>query len=188
MVRPRLTRNRSSGNESRKILDIGDLAVTCTCVRVPVFTGHSMAINAEFASELTPERATELLDDAPGVELADMPMPLRAAGTDPTLVGRIRRDLGAPNALAPVLVRGQPAQGGGAQRRADRRIAAGARRDLVTDFPTEVLKRSQRGRHSSWNSRSSSPPSSGSSGWSDDGSSGGIHRHSPGPPSTRKPL
>jgi aspartate-semialdehyde dehydrogenase len=87
-------------NESRKILDIGDLAVTCTCVRVPVFTGHSMAINAEFASELTPERAAELLDDAPGVELADMPMPLRAAGTDPTLVGRIRRDLGAPNALA----------------------------------------------------------------------------------------
>jgi len=87
-------------NESRKILDIGDLAVTCTCVRVPVFTGHSMAINAQFASELTPERATELLDDAPGVELSDMPMPLRAAGTDPTLVGRIRRDLGAPNALA----------------------------------------------------------------------------------------
>jgi aspartate-semialdehyde dehydrogenase len=87
-------------NESRKILDIVDLAVTCTCVRVPVFTGHSMAINAEFASELTPERATELLDDAPGVELSDMPMPLRAAGTDPTLVGRIRRDLGAPNALA----------------------------------------------------------------------------------------
>ena len=87
-------------NESRKILDIADLAVTCTCVRVPVFTGHSMAINAEFASELAPERATELLDDAPGVELADMPTPLRAAGTDPTLVGRIRRDLGAPNALA----------------------------------------------------------------------------------------
>jgi aspartate-semialdehyde dehydrogenase len=87
-------------NESRKILDIGDLAVTTTCVRVPVFTGHSLAISAEFDSELTPERATELLREAPGVELSDMPMPLRAAGTDPSLVGRIRRDPGAPNGLA----------------------------------------------------------------------------------------
>jgi aspartate-semialdehyde dehydrogenase len=87
-------------NESRKILDIGNLNVTCTCVRVPVFTGHSMAINAEFESDLTPERATELLGTAPGVELSDMPMPLRAAGTDPSLVGRIRRDLGVRNGLA----------------------------------------------------------------------------------------
>jgi aspartate-semialdehyde dehydrogenase len=87
-------------NESRKILGLGDLAVTATCVRVPVFTGHSMAITAEFESELTPERAAELLSDAPGVELSDMPMPLRAAGIDPTLVGRIRRDLGAPHGLA----------------------------------------------------------------------------------------
>jgi aspartate-semialdehyde dehydrogenase len=87
-------------NESRKILGLGDLVVTCTCVRVPVFTGHAMAINAEFDSDITPDRATELLGDAPGVELSDMPMPLRAAGTDPTLVGRIRRDLGAPHGLA----------------------------------------------------------------------------------------
>ena len=87
-------------NESRKILGIGDLAVTCTCVRVPVFTGHALAITAEFELELTPERATELLRSAPGVRLSDMPMPLRAAGTDPSLVGRIRRDPGAPNGLA----------------------------------------------------------------------------------------
>jgi len=79
-------------NESRKILDIPDLAVACTCVRVPVFTGHSMAINAEFAAPLSPERATELLGAAPGVEVVDLPTPLLAAGADPSYVGRIRRD------------------------------------------------------------------------------------------------
>jgi len=76
--------------ESRKILDIGDLDVTCTCVRVPVFTGHSLAIVAEFGQELSPERATEVLAAAPGVELAEMPTPLHAAGRDPSLVGRVR--------------------------------------------------------------------------------------------------
>ncbi len=78
-------------NESRKILDLPDLAVTCTCVRVPVFTGHSAAIVAEFDRDLSPERATELLAGAAGVELADLPTPLAAAGRDPSLVGRIRR-------------------------------------------------------------------------------------------------
>ncbi len=78
--------------ESRKILGIPDLRVGVTCVRVPVFTGHSMAINAEFETPLSPERATELLDDAPGVLLADVPTPLLAAGADPSYVGRIRRD------------------------------------------------------------------------------------------------
>ncbi|MCB8955369.1 MAG: aspartate-semialdehyde dehydrogenase [Nocardioides sp.] len=81
-------------NESRKILGIPDLRVSGICVRVPVFTGHSLAINAEFERALTPERAAELLSGAPGVELSDIPTPLQAAGKDPSYVGRIRRDPG----------------------------------------------------------------------------------------------
>jgi aspartate-semialdehyde dehydrogenase len=81
-------------NESRKILGIPDLRVSGLCVRVPVFTGHSLAINAEFERALTPERARELLAGAPGVELADIPNPLAAAGKDPSYVGRIRQDPG----------------------------------------------------------------------------------------------
>jgi aspartate-semialdehyde dehydrogenase len=81
-------------NESRKILGIPDLRVSGLCVRVPVFTGHSLAVNAEFASALTPERATELLRSAPGVEVVDIPNPLEAAGQDPSYVGRIRQDPG----------------------------------------------------------------------------------------------
>jgi aspartate-semialdehyde dehydrogenase len=87
-------------NESRKILDIPELRVSGLCVRVPVYTGHSLAINAEFARAITPERARELLDGAPGVVLADVPTPLMAAGQDPTYVGRIRRDEGAEHGLA----------------------------------------------------------------------------------------
>ncbi|HEX3839453.1 MAG TPA: aspartate-semialdehyde dehydrogenase [Acidimicrobiales bacterium] len=87
-------------DESRKILGIPGLRVICTCVRVPVFTGHSMAIVAEFDRALSPERATELLANAPGVELSEMPTPLRAAGTDPSLVGRIRKTDNGANALA----------------------------------------------------------------------------------------
>ncbi len=87
-------------DESRKILDLPDLAVTCTCVRVPVFTGHSLAIVAEFARPITPDEATELLDGAPGVELSDLPTPRKAAGTDPSLVGRIRVADGAAYGLA----------------------------------------------------------------------------------------
>ena len=83
-------------NESRKILGIPDLLVSGTCVRVPVFTGHSLSINAEFARPLSPARARELLETAPGVRLADIPTPLEAAGIDPSLVGRIRADEGAP--------------------------------------------------------------------------------------------
>jgi len=83
-------------NESRKILGIPELPVSGICVRVPVFTGHSLAVNAEFAEEMTPERARELLADAPGVELVDMPTPLHAAGKDPSYVGRLRQDPGVP--------------------------------------------------------------------------------------------
>jgi aspartate-semialdehyde dehydrogenase len=81
-------------NESRKILGIPDLRVSGLCVRVPVFTGHSLAINAEFAREMTPARATELLARAPGVQLTDVPSPLQAAGKDPSYVGRLRQDPG----------------------------------------------------------------------------------------------
>ncbi|GAA5163183.1 MULTISPECIES: aspartate-semialdehyde dehydrogenase [Amycolatopsis] len=84
-------------NESRKILDIPGLAVSGTCVRVPVFTGHSLSINAEFSEPLSPARAAELLANAPGVELADVPTPLGAAGKDPSYVGRIRQDPGVPD-------------------------------------------------------------------------------------------
>jgi aspartate-semialdehyde dehydrogenase len=78
--------------ESRKILGIPDLRVAGTCVRVPVFTGHSLAITAEFARDLPPERAVEILSAAPGVAVVDVPTPLMAAGSDPAYVGRIRRD------------------------------------------------------------------------------------------------
>ncbi|MER7558443.1 aspartate-semialdehyde dehydrogenase [Nocardioides sp. NPDC126508] len=84
-------------NESRKILDLPDLRVSGICVRVPVVTGHSLAVNAEFSSPLTPERATEVLSNAPGVELRDVPTPLYAAGKDPSYVGRIRQDEGVPD-------------------------------------------------------------------------------------------
>jgi aspartate-semialdehyde dehydrogenase len=85
-------------NESRKILELPGLLVSGTCVRVPVFTGHSLSINAEFARPLSPERAIELLAGAPGVELTDVPTPLQAAGSDPSYVGRIRQDEGVPPA------------------------------------------------------------------------------------------
>jgi aspartate-semialdehyde dehydrogenase len=84
-------------NESRKILELPELLVSGICVRVPVFTGHSLAINAEFANPLSVERAKELLADAPGVVLTDVPTPLEAAGKDPSFVGRIRQDEGVPN-------------------------------------------------------------------------------------------
>jgi len=84
-------------HESRKILGIPDLLVSGICVRVPVFTGHSLAINAEFARSMTPERARELLAGAPGVELSDIPNPLQAAGQDPSYVGRLRTDPGVPD-------------------------------------------------------------------------------------------
>jgi aspartate-semialdehyde dehydrogenase len=83
-------------NETRKILDLPELPVSGTCVRVPVFTGHSLSINAEFARPLTPARARELLADASGVRLEEVPTPLHAAGIDPSLVGRIRQDEGVP--------------------------------------------------------------------------------------------
>ena len=79
-------------NESRKILGIPDLLVSGTCVRVPVFTGHSLSINAEFDRAITVEEATQVLSKAPGVMLVDVPTPLQAAGVDPSLVGRIRQD------------------------------------------------------------------------------------------------
>jgi aspartate-semialdehyde dehydrogenase len=87
-------------NESRKILEIPDLKVSGTCVRVPVFSGHSLQVNARFARPISPERATELLAKADGVELSDIPTPLQAAGKDPSYVGRIRNDETLENGLA----------------------------------------------------------------------------------------
>ena len=79
-------------NESRKILHIPDLRVSGTCVRVPVFTGHSLAIHAEFADEVRPDHAMALLAKAPGVVVTDVPNPLEAAGRDEVFVGRVRQD------------------------------------------------------------------------------------------------
>jgi aspartate-semialdehyde dehydrogenase len=84
-------------NESRKILNIPGLRVSGTCVRVPVFTGHSLSLNLEFERAITAARATELLARAPGVELSDIPTPLQAAGKDPSYVGRIRQDSSVDN-------------------------------------------------------------------------------------------
>ncbi|MCK0111467.1 aspartate-semialdehyde dehydrogenase [Ornithinimicrobium sp. F0845] len=90
-------------NESRKILGIPDLPVAGTCVRVPVFTGHSLAIHAEFGRPITPEEAHEVLATAPGVALADVPTPLAAAGRDASYVGRIRTDQSVPDGRGLVL-------------------------------------------------------------------------------------
>jgi aspartate-semialdehyde dehydrogenase len=87
-------------DESRKILEIPGLPVSGTCVRVPVFTGHSLSINAEFERPIGVEQALALLARAPGVELADIPNPLAATGKDPVFVGRLRRDPGVEHGLA----------------------------------------------------------------------------------------
>jgi len=87
-------------DESRKILELPDLPVSCTCVRVPVYTGHSLSLNLEFERQISPDQAREVLATAPGVSLADVPTPLLAAGADLCYVGRIRRDPGAERGLA----------------------------------------------------------------------------------------
>lgn len=79
-------------NESRKILGIPDLRVSGTCVRIPVFSGHGVSVAAELERELSPERAIELLKNAPGVTYQDVPSPLKGAGRDGTFVGRVRAD------------------------------------------------------------------------------------------------
>ncbi|MEL6986021.1 MAG: aspartate-semialdehyde dehydrogenase, partial [Actinomycetota bacterium] len=98
------TEERKLRDESRKILDIPGLSVSGTCVRVPVFTGHALSINARFSRPISPERATELLTGSPGVVLDGVPTPLKAAGIDPTLVGRIRADETVENGLAMFVV------------------------------------------------------------------------------------
>ncbi|MGB3828577.1 MAG: aspartate-semialdehyde dehydrogenase [Ornithinimicrobium sp.] len=89
--------------ESRKILGLPDLAVAGTCVRVPVFSGHSLAVHAEFAEPISPEQATRALQDAPGVLLSDIPTPLKGAGQDATYVGRIRQDQSVPESRGLVM-------------------------------------------------------------------------------------
>ncbi|MGH9293498.1 MAG: aspartate-semialdehyde dehydrogenase [Acidimicrobiales bacterium] len=83
-------------DEARKILGLPELKVSCTCVRVPVFTGHCNSITAEFERAITPAEASTLLSKAPGISLSTLPTPLHAAGRDECLVGRIRADDGVP--------------------------------------------------------------------------------------------
>jgi aspartate-semialdehyde dehydrogenase len=90
-------------HESRKILHIPELRVSGTCVRVPVFTGHSLAIHAEFSADLSPEQALALLAKAPGVVVSEVPNPLEAAGRDEVFVGRVRVDQSAPEGRGLVL-------------------------------------------------------------------------------------
>jgi aspartate-semialdehyde dehydrogenase len=113
-------------NESRKILGLPDLAVTCTCVRVPVFTGHSAAIVAEFEPSCRWRAPPRCSRAAPGVELAEIPTPLMAAGGDVSYVGRSAGPRGRRTRW-PSSWRRQPAQGGGPQRGADRRGSGGRR-------------------------------------------------------------
>jgi len=91
---------RKLRDESRKILEIPDLAVSATCVRVPVYTGHSLAISAGFAAPLSAERVREILSGVPSVVLETVPTPLKAAGADPTYVGRIRPDTVLTNGIS----------------------------------------------------------------------------------------
>ena len=86
--------------EARKILELPALTISVTCVRVPVYAGHSLSMNAGFADPITPEQARRILFKAPGVELADVPTPLKAAGGDTTLVGRIRVDPTRENGIS----------------------------------------------------------------------------------------
>jgi aspartate-semialdehyde dehydrogenase len=87
-------------DETRKILEIPALPVSGTCVRVPVYSGHCLSINAEFERDISPETALGLLREAPGVVVAEVPNPLAASGRDPVFVGRVRRDPTVPHGLA----------------------------------------------------------------------------------------
>jgi aspartate-semialdehyde dehydrogenase len=98
------TEEQKFRDESRKILDIPQLAVSITCVRVPVFTGHSLAVTAAFDSPIDPARALEILSRAPGVRVSDLPTPLVATGQDPSFVGRVRRADTVTNGLSMFIV------------------------------------------------------------------------------------
>ena len=91
---------RKFRDESRKILEVPELLVDVTCVRVPVFTGHSLAITASFERPLSPEEATVILESAAGVVVCEIPMPRLAAGRDPSYVGRVRRAETVANGLS----------------------------------------------------------------------------------------
>ena len=115
-------------HESRKILDIPGLLVSGTCVRVPVFTGHSLSINAEFAAPAQPASAPPSCWPTPRAsQLTDVPTPLQAAGQDPSFVGRLRQDEGVAGRPRPRAVRQQrqPPQGRRAERGPDRRAGRG---------------------------------------------------------------
>ena len=87
-------------NETQKILGLPDLQISCTCVRVPVFTGHSLSLNLQFDRPISPEEALHALQGSPGVEMCAIPTPLGATGRDVSLVGRLRRDATVPHGLS----------------------------------------------------------------------------------------
>ncbi len=87
-------------NETRKILEIPDLPISATCVRVGVETGHSLSINAEFENPLSPEKAKKILSAAPGILLDEIPTPLKSADRDEIIAGRIRTDPTVQNGLS----------------------------------------------------------------------------------------
>jgi len=90
-------------NETRKIFDCPDIAITCTCIRIPVFRAHCESINLEFTDPITPDQVRDLLSTAPGVSVLDdrennrFPMPIDATGKDDIFVGRIRQDESIPD-------------------------------------------------------------------------------------------
>jgi aspartate-semialdehyde dehydrogenase len=104
--------------ETRKILHAQDVAVSATCVRVPVWFGHSEAVNVEFSSSITPDEAKKILAQAPGVRVLDdptvsfYPQPWAASGSDHVFVGRIRKDVSHPNGLVMWIVADNVRKGG----------------------------------------------------------------------------
>ena len=125
--------------ETRKILELPELPISATCVRVPVMVGHSEAVWVELERPIEPDEATAVLREAPSVRVLDLPefpTPAAAAGGDEVLVGRIRRDGASPQRPRPLPLVRQPAQGGGPQRDPDRRAAArGGRADRPARGP-----------------------------------------------------
>jgi aspartate-semialdehyde dehydrogenase len=109
-------------DETRKILELPDLPISASCMRVPVPVGHAEAVWVETVEPLSPETAAEILAAAPGIRLEDLPTPGKAAGDDDVLVGRVRRDPGAPNGLC-LLVVGDSLRKGAALERSRSRIA-----------------------------------------------------------------
>jgi aspartate-semialdehyde dehydrogenase len=123
-------------DETRKILEIPGLPVSGTCVRVPVYTGHSLSINAEFEREISVQAALDLLRSAPGVTVVDVPNPLEATGRNNVFVGRVRRDPTVKHGLA-LFVTGDNLRKGAALNAVQ--IAEVLREGQAGRLPTSIL-------------------------------------------------